>query len=76
MYSDDMIEKWQRAAKDSNVQPFIFMRLALIYWMRKEESAFLESELKRFAQLLHVICLLTGKFCFKISHIRVVDPRI
>lgn len=65
MYSDDMIEKWQQAAKDSNIQPFIFMRLALMYWMRKEETAFSKTELKRFTQLLRVICLLTGKLCFK-----------
>lgn len=57
-----MKEKWQRAAKDSTVQPFIFMRLALIYWMRKEEATFSEIELKRFTRLLHAICLLTGKF--------------
>lgn len=62
MYSDDMKEKWQQAAKESNIQPFIFMRLALIYWTHKEEVLFSEIELKRFTQLLHVICLLTGKF--------------
>lgn len=64
MYSNDTIEKWQRAAKDSNIQPFIFMRLALIYWMREKESTCLEIELKRFTQLLRVVCLLTGKFRF------------
>lgn len=62
MYSNDMKEKWQQAAKESNIQPFIFMRLALIYWMHKEEALFSEIELKRFTQLLHAICLLTGKF--------------
>jgi len=65
MYSDelhDMKENWQQAAKDSNIQPFIFMRLALIYWTHKEEAMFSESELKRFTQILHVICLLTGKY--------------
>lgn len=70
MCSDDMIEKWQQAAKDSNIQPFIFMRLALIYWTHKEECTFSEIELKRFTQLLRAICLLTGKFCFKVSRIR------
>jgi len=63
MYSDNMKEKWQQAAKDSNIQPFIFMRLALIYWSHKEETTFSEIELKHFTQLLHVICFLTGKFC-------------
>lgn len=63
MYSDNMKEKWQQAAKDSNIQPFIFMRLALIYWSHKEEATFSEIELKHFTQLLHVICVLTGKFC-------------
>lgn len=61
MSSDDTKEKWQQAAKESNIQPFIFMRLALIYWMHKEEAEFSEIELKRFTQLLHLICLLTGK---------------
>lgn len=70
MYCDDIIERWQQAAKDSNIQPFIFMQLALIYWIRKEKVTFLEIELKRFTQLLRVICLLTGKFCFKISLVR------
>lgn len=74
MYSDDIIEKWQQAAKDSNIQPFIFMRLALIYWTHKEEATFSEIELKRFTQLLRVVCLLAGKFyfksLFKISRIR------
>ncbi|XP_018363110.1 PREDICTED: rab3 GTPase-activating protein non-catalytic subunit isoform X2 [Trachymyrmex cornetzi] len=59
MYSDDMKKKWQQAAKDSNIQPFIFMRLALIYWSHKEETTFSEIELKHFTQLLHVICFLT-----------------
>ncbi|EGI58384.1 Rab3 GTPase-activating protein non-catalytic subunit [Acromyrmex echinatior] len=59
MYSDDMKEKWQQAAKESNIQPFIFMRLALIYWSHKEEATFSEIELKHFTQLLHVICFLT-----------------
>ncbi|KAL6256765.1 hypothetical protein P5V15_011702 [Pogonomyrmex californicus] len=59
MRSNDAKEKWQQAAKDSNIQPFSFMRLALIYWMHKEEDESLEIELKRFTQLLHVICLLT-----------------
>ncbi|KYQ51818.1 Rab3 GTPase-activating protein non-catalytic subunit [Trachymyrmex zeteki] len=59
MYSDNMKEKWQQAAKDSNIQPFIFMRLALIYWSHKEEATFSEIELKHFTQLLHVICVLT-----------------
>ncbi|XP_071637599.1 rab3 GTPase-activating protein non-catalytic subunit isoform X3 [Temnothorax longispinosus] len=60
MYSDDdMTVKWQQAAKDSNIQPFIVMRLALMYWTRKEEAKFSERELKRFTQLLRVICLLT-----------------
>ncbi|XP_014472926.1 PREDICTED: rab3 GTPase-activating protein non-catalytic subunit isoform X1 [Dinoponera quadriceps] len=59
MYSNDVKEKWQQAAKDSNIQPFIFMQLALIYWTRKREVVVSEVELKRFTQLLHVICLLT-----------------
>lgn len=62
MYSNDVKEKWQQAAKDSNIQPFIFMQLALIYWTRKKEIVVSEVELKRFTQLLHVICLLTGEF--------------
>jgi len=61
MYSNDIKEKWQQAAKDSNIQPFIFMQLALTYWTHKEEAVSLEIELKRFTQLLHVICLLTGR---------------
>lgn len=64
MCSDDAMEKWQRAAEDSNIEPFVFMRLALIYWMRKEEAVFLEIQLKRFTQLLRIVCSLTGKFCF------------
>lgn len=62
MYSNDVKEKWQQAAKDSNIQSFIFMQLALIYWTRKKEVMVSEVELKRFTQLLHVICLLTGEF--------------
>lgn len=62
MYSNDVKEKWQQAAKDSNIQPFNLMELALIYWTHKEEVTSLEIELKRFTQLLHVICLLTGRF--------------
>ncbi|KYN05982.1 Rab3 GTPase-activating protein non-catalytic subunit [Cyphomyrmex costatus] len=58
MYSNDMKEKWLQAAKDSNIQPFVFMRLALMYWLHKEEAAFSEIELKHFTQLLHIICLL------------------
>ncbi|KAL0113487.1 hypothetical protein PUN28_012561 [Cardiocondyla obscurior] len=58
IYSDDIIEKWQEAAKNSNIQPFIFIRLALIYWMNKERATFSDIELKRFTQLLRVICLL------------------
>ncbi|XP_011867748.1 PREDICTED: rab3 GTPase-activating protein non-catalytic subunit isoform X2 [Vollenhovia emeryi] len=58
IHSDDTIEKWQQAAKDSNIEPFIFMRLALTYWTRKQ-VAFSVIELKRFTQLLRVICLLT-----------------
>ncbi|XP_012523480.2 rab3 GTPase-activating protein non-catalytic subunit isoform X1 [Monomorium pharaonis] len=59
MSSDDVKEQWQRAAKESNIRPFIFMRLALIYWMHKEEATFSEIKLKRLTQLLRVICLLT-----------------
>ncbi|XP_072760669.1 rab3 GTPase-activating protein non-catalytic subunit isoform X2 [Anoplolepis gracilipes] len=59
MYSNDVKEKWQQAAKDSNIQPFNCMELALIYWTHKKETVSLEIELKRFTQLLHVICLLT-----------------
>lgn len=61
MYSNDVKEKWQQAARDSNIQPFIFMQLALIYWTCKKEDMVSEVELKRFTQLLHVICLLAGK---------------
>lgn len=63
MYSNDMKEKWQQAAGDSGIQPFILVQLALIYWTRKEEIMSLEIELKRFTQLLYVICLLAGKAC-------------
>nr|XP_012216087.1 PREDICTED: rab3 GTPase-activating protein non-catalytic subunit isoform X1 [Linepithema humile] len=59
MHSNDIKEKWQQAARDSNIQPSIFMQLALTYWTHKEEVVSLEIELKRFTQLLHVICLLT-----------------
>ncbi|EFN79470.1 Rab3 GTPase-activating protein non-catalytic subunit [Harpegnathos saltator] len=59
MYCNDVKEKWQQAAEDSNIQPFIFMQLALIYWTHKKEITISEIELKRFTQLLHVICLLT-----------------
>lgn len=61
MYSNDVKEKWQQAAKDSNIRSSTLMRLALVYWMHKQEAASLEIELKRFTQLLHVICLLAGK---------------
>lgn len=60
MYSNDVKEKWQQAAKDSNIQPLILMQLALIYWTHKKGATFLEIELKRFTQLLQAICLLAG----------------
>jgi len=62
MYSNDIKEKWQQPARDSSIQPFIFMQLAISYWIHKEEIMSLEIELKRFTQLLYVICLLGGKF--------------
>ncbi|EZA61233.1 Rab3 GTPase-activating protein non-catalytic subunit [Ooceraea biroi] len=58
MYSNDVKEKWQQAARDSSIQPFILMQLALTYWTYKEEITSLEIELQRFTQLLYVICLL------------------
>ncbi|KAH0948530.1 hypothetical protein HN011_009005 [Eciton burchellii] len=58
MYSNDIKEKWQQPARDSSIQPFILMQLAITYWIHKEEIMCLEIELKRFTQLLYVICLL------------------
>lgn len=62
MHSDDVKEKWQDAAKNSNIQPFVFIQLLLTYWIHAKESVPLEIKLERFTQLLHVICLLTSKF--------------
>ncbi|XP_043526557.1 rab3 GTPase-activating protein non-catalytic subunit isoform X1 [Frieseomelitta varia] len=56
VHSYDRIEKWKDAAKSSNIQPFVFMKFALIYWLNKKRDICLEIELKQFTQLLSAIC--------------------
>ncbi|XP_024223748.1 rab3 GTPase-activating protein non-catalytic subunit isoform X2 [Bombus impatiens] len=56
VYSYDRIETWKEVAKSSNIQPFVFMKFALIYWLNKKRDVSLELELKQFTQLLNAIC--------------------
>ncbi|OAD61467.1 Rab3 GTPase-activating protein non-catalytic subunit [Eufriesea mexicana] len=63
VYSCDRIEKWKETAKDSNIQPFVFMKLALTYWLnKKQDELCLALELKQFMQLLNAICSLVSSF--------------
>ena len=61
VHSYDRIEKWKDAAKSSNIQPFVFMKFALIYWLNKKRDICLEVELKQFTQLLSAICSIDSK---------------
>ncbi|XP_071862105.1 rab3 GTPase activating protein isoform X1 [Bombus fervidus] len=56
VYSYDRIETWKEVAKSSNIQPFVFMKFALVYWLNKKRDVSLELELKQFTQLLNAIC--------------------
>ncbi|XP_068975315.1 rab3 GTPase-activating protein non-catalytic subunit isoform X2 [Bombus flavifrons] len=56
VYSYDRIETWKEVAKSTNIQPFVFMKFALIYWLNKKRDVSLELELKQFTQLLNAIC--------------------
>ncbi|XP_031368306.1 rab3 GTPase-activating protein non-catalytic subunit isoform X3 [Apis dorsata] len=60
IHSCDKIEMWKEAAKNSNIEPFVFIKFALIYWLNKQQNSYLEIELKfrmkQFTQLLHAIC--------------------
>lgn len=60
IHSCDKIEIWKEAAKNSNIEPFVFIKFALIYWLNKQQNSCLEIELKfrmkQFTQLLHAIC--------------------
>ncbi|XP_017879707.1 rab3 GTPase-activating protein non-catalytic subunit isoform X3 [Ceratina calcarata] len=56
IHSCDRIETWKEAAIYSNIQPFVFMKFALIYWLNKNRIVCLETELKQFTQLLNAIC--------------------
>lgn len=62
VYSYDRIETWKEVAKNSNIQPFVFMKFALIYWLNKKRDVSLELELKQFTQLLNAICSIASKF--------------
>ncbi|CAL7946204.1 unnamed protein product [Xylocopa violacea] len=58
--SCDKIEIWKEVAKCSNIQPFVFMKFALIYWLHRTQDVCLQIELKQFTQLLNAICLITN----------------
>ncbi|KAI4480653.1 hypothetical protein M0804_010206 [Polistes exclamans] len=60
MIFHETIETWKTAAANSNIQPNVFMQLALIYWMYKEDDRNLELTLTRFTHLLHAICSLNN----------------
>ncbi|XP_014614493.1 PREDICTED: rab3 GTPase-activating protein non-catalytic subunit [Polistes canadensis] len=60
MIFHETIETWKTVAANSNIQPNVFMQLALIYWMYKEDDRNLELTLTRFTQLLHAICSLNN----------------
>ncbi|XP_012144641.2 rab3 GTPase activating protein [Megachile rotundata] len=59
MCSNEKIATWKEAATNSNIQPFVLMELALIYWLNKETNTCLRVELKQFTQLLIAICSMT-----------------
>ncbi|KOC68340.1 Rab3 GTPase-activating protein non-catalytic subunit [Habropoda laboriosa] len=56
VYSCDRIKAWKEAAMESNIQPFVLMEFALIYWLNKRRDIYLEVELKQFTHLLNAIC--------------------
>ncbi|XP_076280641.1 rab3 GTPase activating protein [Lasioglossum baleicum] len=56
IYSNDRIEAWRETAVNSNIQPFVLMEFALIYWLNRKKKMCLGLELKQFVQLLKAIC--------------------
>ncbi|XP_076244895.1 rab3 GTPase activating protein isoform X2 [Calliopsis andreniformis] len=60
MYSNDKIETWKVAAINSNIEPFVLMEFALIYWLNKKRDTCSGVELKQFTQLLNAICSITN----------------
>ncbi|XP_034172933.2 rab3 GTPase activating protein isoform X1 [Osmia lignaria lignaria] len=65
MHLNDNIATWKEAATSSNIQPFVLMELALIYWLNQEKHTYLRDELKQFTQLVIAICSITNieKIC-------------
>ena len=61
MYSTDRIEAWREAAVNSNIEPFVLMEFALIYWLDKKRDTCSGVELKQFTQLLSAICSIASK---------------
>lgn len=62
MHMNDNIATWKEAATSSNIQPFVLMELALIYWLNQEKHTYLRDELKQFTQLLIAICSIASPF--------------
>lgn len=60
--SIDAIEIWKEVAMASNIEPFVLMEFALIYWLDKKKHACLGVELKQFTHLLNGICSIAGEF--------------
>ncbi|XP_054006730.1 rab3 GTPase-activating protein non-catalytic subunit [Hylaeus anthracinus] len=71
IYSNNRIEIWREAAVSSNIQPFVLMEFALVYWLNKKRQMCLRAELKQFTQLVNAICSIANveEICAKYNEI-------
>lgn len=59
MYSYETISAWQKAAKQSRIQPSTFMELLLFYWLNRKFTDCLELEVIRCLEMVHAVCSLS-----------------